>query len=79
MIELRYTQWPHNTGPLMTYMTSCGTTPCDQFDPTGAQWFKIDAEGYDAASKQWAAAKLIASKLVTEGPFTLISDSRLDR
>lgn len=59
-------------------MTSCGGD-CSTFQANDAQWFKIDAEGYDAASKQWAAAKLIASKLVTEGPFTLISDSRLDR
>ncbi|KAH8091368.1 glycosyl hydrolase family 61-domain-containing protein [Cristinia sonorae] len=38
-------KWPHNTGPLMTYMASCGSTSCDKFDPTGAQWFKIDQAG----------------------------------
>ncbi|KAI0809001.1 glycosyl hydrolase family 61-domain-containing protein [Irpex lacteus] len=37
--------WPHEVGPLMTYMASCGNTPCDQFDPTGAKWFKIDQFG----------------------------------
>lgn len=25
----------------MTYMASCGSTPCDQFDASQAQWFKI--------------------------------------
>ncbi|CAL1697126.1 unnamed protein product [Somion occarium] len=38
-------KWPHNTGPLMTYMASCGSTSCGQFDPSGAQWFKIDEVG----------------------------------
>lgn len=44
-------------------MTSCGGD-CSTFQANDAQWFKVDADGYDAASKQWAAAKLIASKLV---------------
>lgn len=44
-ISLTYPQWPHNTGPLMTYMASCGSTSCGQFDPSGAQWFKIDEVG----------------------------------
>ncbi|TCD61287.1 hypothetical protein EIP91_008683 [Steccherinum ochraceum] len=34
-------RWPHSTGPLITYMTSCGPTSCDKFDPTNAKWFKI--------------------------------------
>ncbi|KAG6851721.1 hypothetical protein C0991_006739 [Blastosporella zonata] len=37
--------WPHNTGPLITYMASCGSTTCDQFDSTTAKWFKIDQQG----------------------------------
>ncbi|KAI0762314.1 glycosyl hydrolase family 61-domain-containing protein [Fomes fomentarius] len=38
-------KWPHNTGPLMTYMASCGSTTCDKFDERDAQWFKIDEAG----------------------------------
>jgi len=34
--------WPHNTGPMLTYMANCGQTTCDKFDPANAQWFKID-------------------------------------
>lgn len=34
----------------MTYMASCGSTSCDQFDPTGAKWFKIDQVGKKDAS-----------------------------
>lgn len=37
--------WPHDTGPVMTYMASCGSTTCDQFDPTNAKWFKLDQNG----------------------------------
>ncbi|KAI0638726.1 glycosyl hydrolase family 61-domain-containing protein [Trametes polyzona] len=38
-------KWPHNTGPLMTYLASCGSTTCDKFDSKNAQWFKIDEAG----------------------------------
>ena len=38
-------KWPHNTGPLMTYMASCGSTSCDKFDSLDAEWFKIDQAG----------------------------------
>jgi len=37
--------WPHNTGPIMTYMASCGSTSCDKFDASNAKWFKIDQTG----------------------------------
>lgn len=36
----------------MTYMASCGSTACDQFDPSGAKWFKIDQAGQDS-NGQW--------------------------
>ena len=32
----------------MTYMASCGTTSCDQFDPTDAKWFKIGQTNQDS-------------------------------
>ncbi|KAI0668780.1 glycosyl hydrolase family 61-domain-containing protein [Trametes maxima] len=38
-------KWPHNTGPLMTYLASCGSTTCDKFNGSTAQWFKIDEAG----------------------------------
>jgi len=40
-----FSNWPHNTGPMMTYMASCGSTPCNNFDSQNAQWFKIDQLG----------------------------------
>jgi hypothetical protein len=38
-------KWPHNTGPILTYMASCGNVTCDKFDPINAQWFKIQQDG----------------------------------
>ncbi|KAI0694067.1 glycosyl hydrolase family 61-domain-containing protein [Cytidiella melzeri] len=49
--------WVHNTGPVMTYLASCGDTTCDQFDSTQAKWFKIDEAGQDS-SGAWAQATL---------------------
>lgn len=48
-----FLQWPHNIGPVMTYMTTCGDTSCDKFDPTGASWFKIDQKGFKPGSDVW--------------------------
>ena len=31
----------------MTYLASCGSTTCDQFDSRTAKWFKIDQVGQD--------------------------------
>lgn len=37
--------WPHNTGPMEVYLASCGSTSCDKFDASNAQWFKISEVG----------------------------------
>jgi hypothetical protein len=51
--------WPHNTGPMMTYMTECNGS-CTDFDPTSAQWFKIQEIGQDPDTPgQWAQARLM--------------------
>jgi hypothetical protein len=46
---LRYGKWPHQVGPLMTYMASCDTT-CDKFNGSTAKWFKIDQSGKDGST-----------------------------
>lgn len=38
-------KWPHNIGPMFTYMASCGSTTCDKFDAINAKWFKIQESG----------------------------------
>ncbi|OJT10798.1 Endoglucanase-7 [Trametes pubescens] len=45
--------WPHNTGPMLTYMASCGSTTCDKFDASGAQWFKVDQAGKKSDGSTW--------------------------
>lgn len=37
--------WPHNIGPMLTYMTSCGESNCTNFNSSEASWFKIDQVG----------------------------------
>lgn len=37
--------WVHNTGPVMTYMASCGSGGCANFDSANAQFFKISELG----------------------------------
>ncbi len=46
-------QWPHNTGPLMTYMALCEGTTCDKYDATNANWFKIDEAGLKPDGSGW--------------------------
>ena len=47
LADQRILQWPHNIGPLMTYMTSCGSVTPDNFDTSNAKWFKIDEQGQE--------------------------------
>jgi len=54
--------WPHNTGPLMTYMASCGDTPCNQFNGSDAQWFKIDQLGKKPDGSTWYQADISTSR-----------------
>ncbi|KAI9448963.1 glycosyl hydrolase family 61-domain-containing protein [Russula earlei] len=45
--------WPHNTGPLMTYMAACDTSTCDKFNGSTAKWFKIDQIGKKPDGTTW--------------------------
>nr|AFO72239.1 glycoside hydrolase family 61 protein J [Heterobasidion parviporum] len=44
--------WPHNTGPVMTYMAKCDGT-CDKYNSTDAQWFKVDQLGMKPDGSTW--------------------------
>jgi hypothetical protein len=50
--------WFHNVGPMLTYLSSCGSGSCSEFDASGAMWFKIQQAGRDASG--WAQAQLSA-------------------
>ena len=59
----------------MTYMTSCGNTPCDQFDPTGAEWFKIDQLGKKPDGSTWYQADI--SSKANSLRYSVLNDSAL--
>ncbi|KAI0033877.1 glycoside hydrolase, partial [Vararia minispora EC-137] len=66
-------EWPHNTGPLMTYMAACaGTSDCTTFDPSNAAWFKIDEIGqYPNRSGWWQAVFMSGQSLSVTLPNNL--------
>lgn len=45
--------WPHNIGPIMTYMAQCVNTTCDQYNSTNAEWFKIEETGLQPGNMVW--------------------------
>ncbi|KAI0631535.1 glycosyl hydrolase family 61-domain-containing protein [Trametes polyzona] len=50
--------WPHNVGPMLTYMASCGSTGCKNFDSSNARWFKIAQVGQESDGT-WAQAAMM--------------------
>jgi len=57
--------WPHNTGPMLTYLANCGSTTCDKFDITNAKWFKIQQIGRKPNSSDWAQLDLMKGGVAT--------------
>ncbi|KAJ7670207.1 glycosyl hydrolase family 61-domain-containing protein [Mycena rosella] len=49
--------WFHDVGPMLTYLSSCGSESCTQFDASQAMWFKIQQSGRDSSGK-WVQADL---------------------
>jgi len=58
-----YSDWPHNTGPLLAYMSNCGSVTCDQFDATQARWFKIFQVGRKDGSADWVQQVLYEGRV----------------
>ncbi|KAH9985297.1 glycoside hydrolase family 61 protein J [Russula vinacea] len=57
--DLGGANWPHNTGPLMTYMAACDTSTCDKFNGSTAKWFKIDQIGKKSDGSTWYQADVL--------------------
>ncbi|KIJ38496.1 lytic polysaccharide monooxygenase [Sphaerobolus stellatus SS14] len=58
--------WPHNIGPVLTYLATCGNVTCDKFDPTNAQWFKIDEVGQKPENlSEWFQKNLFLGQSLT--------------
>ncbi|KAJ3712960.1 glycosyl hydrolase family 61-domain-containing protein [Lentinula raphanica] len=46
--------WPHNTGPMLTYMTSCGSSSCTTYNSSTSKWFKIQQVARISSGGPWA-------------------------
>ncbi|KZT04041.1 lytic polysaccharide monooxygenase [Laetiporus sulphureus 93-53] len=52
--------WPHEVGPILTYMTHCeNTTTCAEFNTSGARWFKIDEVGKKSNGTGWVQEEIM--------------------
>ena len=52
---------------MLTYLANCGSTTCDQYDPTNAKWFKIYQVGKQPNNNAlWVQAEV--SKLSNDFP-----------
>ncbi|SPN98653.1 related to cel1 protein precursor [Cephalotrichum gorgonifer] len=60
-VKLFWTLWPEShVGPTITYMARCPDDGCDNWEPgTDAVWFKIQEEGRDGTSNNWAVTPLM--------------------
>ncbi|OSX62807.1 glycoside hydrolase family 61 protein [Postia placenta MAD-698-R-SB12] len=45
--------WPHEVGPVLTYLTACGNISCVGFNTSGARWFMIAQAGKNADGVGW--------------------------
>ncbi|TFK48010.1 hypothetical protein OE88DRAFT_1635457 [Heliocybe sulcata] len=65
--------WPHNTGPLVTYMGACEGTTCDKYTATDTKWFKIDEMGKEANDPStW-----VQQEIMDRGTYTVTLPSDL--
>jgi len=57
-------RWPHNKGPVLTYMGSCGSSNCTELDGKDVKWFKINQQGRttDKAGGVWPAMAALHDK-----------------
>jgi len=66
-VKFQWTPWlAEHRGPVSIFMANCNGN-CATFSANAAQWFKIDYQGYDPATEQWAADKLIAAGSIWTG------------
>ncbi|KAI0310223.1 glycoside hydrolase, partial [Amylostereum chailletii] len=72
-------EWPHNTGPLMTYMAECTNGDCTSFDPANAKWFKIDQLGMNSDSTWYQAVFMQGKSLSVTLPTALAAGHYLLR
>ncbi|PPQ76483.1 hypothetical protein CVT26_012515 [Gymnopilus dilepis] len=76
--------WPHNIGPMFTYLAQCPSSGCTSVNSNTLKWFKIDQAGLLSGtvySGTWGSGKMIAdnSSWTTTIPKTVPSGNYLIR
>ncbi|KAI1823941.1 glycoside hydrolase family 61 protein [Xylaria intraflava] len=59
-VDFQWTTWPHNVGPILTYVAACDGD-CSSADKTTLEWVKIDAVGYDDSTSTWGTGQMMAN------------------
>ncbi|KAG6890846.1 Esterase/lipase/thioesterase [Termitomyces sp. T32_za158] len=76
--------WPHNIGPMLTYLAQCPGSTCTGVNAETLKWFKIDEAGLISGtvySGTWGSGEMIAqnSSWTTTIPKTVPSGNYLIR
>ncbi|KAG6848731.1 Esterase/lipase/thioesterase [Arthromyces matolae] len=76
--------WPHNIGPMLTYLAQCPGSTCTGVNANTLQWFKIDQAGLVSGTVYngtWGSGEMIAqnSSWTTTIPKTVPSGNYLIR
>ncbi|KAJ3545887.1 hypothetical protein NMY22_g2267 [Coprinellus aureogranulatus] len=56
--------WPHDTGPVIAYLSQCPSSGCTSVNTRTSKWFKIDEAGLlsgTVGAGKWAAGAMIAN------------------
>ncbi|KAL1674323.1 glycosyl hydrolase family 61-domain-containing protein [Schizophyllum commune] len=54
--------WPHNVGPMLTYLAQCDGGDCSTLDGKDAKWFKIEQTGLKDDGSGWVQEELMQEK-----------------
>lgn len=57
-VTFEWSLWPHNIGPVLTYVANCNGN-CSLVNMNTLAWVKIDQSGYNVATSTWASQTLI--------------------
>jgi len=71
--------WPHNIGPMFTYLAACTGTTCDKFDASEAKWFKIDQTGRQSNGSWFQQFIMYGDTYTTQFPQNLAPGDYLVR
>ncbi|KAG9034530.1 hypothetical protein FRB95_013097 [Tulasnella sp. JGI-2019a] len=58
--------WPHNSGPMITYIADCGTAGCTKVDSSKLKWWKLNQVGkVSTPGNSWAQGRVHKGKHYT--------------